>query len=32
VKRILGTADDYRRLYGEVVKTPAKKAPAKKGI
>lgn len=36
VKRILGTAEDYRRLYGEDStpaakgKTPGKKAPAKK--
>jgi soluble lytic murein transglycosylase len=28
VKRILGTAEDYRRLYGDA--RPAKKAPAKK--
>jgi hypothetical protein len=30
VKRILGTAEDYRHLYGEGGGTPGAKPPAKK--
>ena len=30
VKRILGTAEDYRHLYGEVGATPGAKPAAKK--